>query len=309
MTLFTRKARFHCLLVSLVLAAVPGSAAARSEIFRCPDGNYTNNLAEAQAKRCKSMEGGINYALPTPAETAASDESVDANPSFHLTDVSLSPNVKGVNVEGMIGALRKTKLPTKSEFETRQEFDERIARFASSALKRKVDGGKLAVVRPLSSLTVSRSVFGSSVTSTYDAETEMLSVEFLSSAGVALNKTITAASTYVAVNASGQNFKVSHYDEVETLLMFTDEQVLKLNDLRIQIPLHRTEARRVIPVLAVVLIGSLSAPYVNVSQSGMRPSPSRPVSESITAQSLVMSLANVWIFNQTTGEVLWKAVQ
>jgi hypothetical protein len=80
MTVFTRQGRFRTVLASLALVGLACPAAAQT-IFRCPDGNYTNNAADAQAKSCKPMEGGNvpaedAFVPPTRAQTQRLRETI-----------------------------------------------------------------------------------------------------------------------------------------------------------------------------------------------------------------------------------------
>lgn len=272
-----------------------------SHRFRCPLGLLSAVLI---ASLLWSASGKLAHAQSSDREP------VIATPSFFLTDEALKKGQRGVDVEKLITAILKAKPPTKSEFESKADFDLRMTKFSERKFLGDIGpGGRLAILQSVTAFPVDD--YGEKVVKVeYDAESEKMTVEMRSElfCGLTLKRSIVPKRQYTATNGFGQKVTVTEVDETKMCLIFGDSGPVKfpLLSLDVEFFLPKKDAASVKPNLGVVVIGRLTQPYSEEERNHERPTGKYPVEKNIVRRSIVLNVEDVWVINATTGHILAK---
>ncbi|MDI9336459.1 MAG: energy transducer TonB [Gammaproteobacteria bacterium] len=234
---------------------------------------------------------------------------VIATPPFSLTDEVLKSNTKGLDVEALITSALSKSPPTKSEYETNSDFEERLRKFSETAFSGKVGPNKkVAVIHPVSALPALWRGGNATAEVRYNAETEVMSVELDSwlLCGLPLKRNISPKRKYTAANGFGNKVEVIQADETETCLDLDDGGETKINDLVLSFKVPKKDAASVKKSLGVVIIGRLAPPFAKSERQHERPTMESPVEINKLVRSLVIKPDDVWLINSATGTVLAK---
>jgi TonB family protein len=268
---------------------------------RCPFGFL---FAILVASTLWSASGKLAHAQPSDSDT------VIATPSFSLTDETLKKGQRGVDIEKLLAAILKTKPPTKSEFESKADFDLRMTKFSERKFLGDIGpGSRIAVLQSVT--TFPADDYGERVVKVqFDAESEKMAVEMSSElfCGLTLKRNIVPKRQYTATNGFGQKVTVTEVDETKTCLIFGETGKVKfpLLSLDVEFSLSKKDAASVKPNLGVVVIGRLAQPYSEEERSHERPTGKYPVEKNIVRRSIVLNVEDVWVINTTTGLILAK---
>jgi TonB family protein len=238
-------------------------------------------------------------------------DTVIATPSFSLTDETLKKGQRGVDVEKLISAILKTRPPTKSEFESKADFDLRMTKFSERKFLDDIGpGSRVAVLQSVTAFPVDD--YGQkTVNVQFDAEFEVMTVEMSHqlSCDLTLKRSIVPKRQYTATNGFGQKVVVTEVAEAHTCLTFFKEtDRVKFPELppSIEFFLSKKDAASAKPNLGVVVIGRLTQPFSEEERSHQRPTGTYPLEKNIVQRSIVLSVEDVWIINTATGVVLAK---
>jgi TonB family protein len=247
------------------------------------------------------------FALPTYAQPPAV-VAVHALPPFAITDDTIKPGTKGLDVERTLASALKQQAPVKSEFETNAEFSERLKKFAVRALPAQIsNGGFFAVVQLASSLPPLWLGGNAATEITYSPETEVLSVTLDSWLGcLPLRRVTTPKRKYTAKNGFGQQVTVLEAEVSETCIGISDSSPSPIDDISFSIDVSRGDAPKLKPRLAFALIGKAVPPFAKSEDSHDKPTMKQPLELHTRQRSLVMELVDVWLVDIGTGSVLAK---
>ena len=248
------------------------------------------------------------FALPTYAQPPAV-VAVHALPPFAITDDTIKPGTKGLDVEKALASALKQQAPVKSEFDTNAEFSERLKKFAVRALPAQIsDGGLFAVFQLASSSPPLRLGSGNPTTEiAYSPETEVLYVTLHSSLGcLPLRRVTTPKRKYTATNGFGQQVTVLEAAVSETCISISDTSPSPVKDISFAINISRGDAPKLKARLAFALIGKAVPPFAESRDYHDKPTMKQPLELRTRQRLLVMELVDVWLVDIGTGSVLAK---
>lgn len=233
---------------------------------------------------------------------------VHATPPFLLTDDAIRPSTVGFDIEKQLASLSKQKVSSKTEFETNAEFNDRLQKSASKALPAPIStSGNFAVIQLVSSFP--KLWLGGNATSetSYSPEAEVMSVKLNSWLGcLPLRRTTTSKRKYAAKNGFGQQITVLEADVSETCIEIAESSQTRITDIAFSFDVPRSDAAKLKPRLAFVVIGKVVPPFVKTETSHAEPTMKEPLELHTYKRSLVMAIADVWLVDTGTGTVLAK---
>lgn len=263
---------------NLVLAAVLIAAA----------GAHSAVSAEKASKAAPPKQPGRYLAEPF-------DEQVDRLPA----------NFRGHDAFALYQAVSKAKPPTKSEFETADDFASRAATWERRQLV-----GSVSAEGPLALVMSDRSP---SILSRYDAEIKKLSLDIHYSrrnvyksghSRLQIFAHARRVGSYVATNAFNRRVQVERFARNEFALQVNRGG--SPGRYFLEAELEPEVARAEKAHMALLYIGKLIPPYVTAESEREEPTISSPEDVSISRYVLHMDVAKVWLVNTRTGEVLTK---
>lgn len=146
----------------------------------------------------------------------------------------------------------------------------------------------------------------------YDADSSQLSINFNpgreSGSGypsVTIQHTSRATGSYVASNAFNARVRITKYHDEDYGLAFPNETRGGLDNTT-PIRLSPEDARRSKSGLRLLLVCQPASPWSNYSEDSHEATISEPDETSTETHNLYADIKGIWLFNQTTGEVLQK---
>jgi hypothetical protein len=266
----------------------------------------------------------------SPAKTSSQSEVQTSQSVLRPFDISvdkLPPGFKGLPIKLIFEELETRSARVKGEFETTEEFQARTQREANAPVL-----GSL----PIASSLAFR-VKNTSGESVYDADNKLMTVAIALSTpkkGVSSIDTMRALtvdyelqkSSYEASNAYGAKTQVEKHTGKDYDLAFNnydDFEVVKYIDTRtkesgyssdifardtylVKIPMDIPTAKRVKEHLSILAVTRLVAPYTFEGAFYKKPTMNSPDEYFVQYYQLNTDLLEVWVYDETTGEVFAK---
>jgi hypothetical protein len=237
-------------------------------------------------------------------------------------------NFQNDDFEEVYGTL--TKSPNfigKDKSETTSDYKKRVAGLSKIALPSKLGDKLLAIV-----YHPKVEGFSDSVTAKYDADAQKLQItikthhifyvtpapeKLIKITGVTVKDTqLTSLGSYERENAFGVKYTIK-----KTLL--TDfsigiNNIASLQGLdsssfdpafKLLLSVAPVKAKEIKENLAILYVGNLVAPFTVLSGLELKPTMDKPRHAYLGDKVLIMNLAEIWIFNNLTGEVVSKIKQ
>jgi protein TonB len=220
----------------------------------------------------------------------------------------LPPRYAGADCSAMARKLKSFNVE-KSEYETTSAYSARMAALAG----RKIDGAR-TMADPVAFMDP-----GSDIASTYVAdaghldvtakpENVLQTIEGASRPGVIVSERLAGARSVVMSNAFGAKVQGTEARRSVCTLAFKnmenfDEQMDAVSAL---IPMTPAEAKAAKQQLAVLYIGTVAPPFVGTYDGFHKATLDDPHQVAWDGDTIVMNLAEVWLFNRATGKVYHK---
>ena len=229
------------------------------------------------------------------------DKSKKPNKTKYLTvpyneSIRITPDFLGHDLKAIIDVLTKRKeFFKKGEFETIQEFNERINREQIKPILGTVSlDSKLAFVVP-----PNRS-FLLDVKTSYDADSNLFSIEIPYKEGYRLDSQIVDLGTYKGSNAYGATVKVKKFGYI-TWLLFPDRLIEKQN---IQLTINRDAAINLKDNMGVIFICKIIKSDPIDKQSRLSKATFQNPEEVLFLDNrLRVEIMEIKIFDKSTGSV------
>lgn len=259
----------------------------------------------------------LSFALSLPAVAAgaksnakAQNRIVDdgyAKTALSLSDEKLPQNFKGYSCTEIVKGLQSLNIK-KDEFETKQEFEDRLM---NDGLK-KLSGSITAADPMIFVYNKSLSDFK------YDPESQafkgrsyfgkdgMLKEGYELFDAAPLVILSNSRKSYIGVNGFGASTKVEESSTKVCGVIFKQAKKKTIyGPLKIEynIPMASEKARELKDSLKIAFVGALSIPYLGRYVSFSKPTVSSPYDISITGDAIVIRLEEVWVFDEKTGEI------
>jgi hypothetical protein len=257
-----------------------------------------------------SVANGTGSADGTPATTGRQTEPENkttqetaplilARPPFRLTDDKLAAAPKGVDLEGLLATLARNPPPElKTEFETADDYEQRLQKWEKKWSGRPRLGERFAVIRRGNLM---KGKYETSFNAAYEPNAQTMSVTLsFATCGFLMHETWSYGKRYQASNVFGAMVTVVEVFE-NSLCLSADESVGALSFF-----VPKTQAASVLSRLSVVFIVTLKRPYIESHEYTLEPTWQRPTLHKTSYKSLEVQLEEVWIVDSQSGRVLVK---
>lgn len=230
---------------------------------------------------------------------------------------NLGSNFKGHDITAIFRAIKKSSaLPAKSEFESTAAFDTKRAAF--------VDRQLYGTLKPSDYLG-----FVADDTPTefkYDADSQILTVTLTDSPerfmlenddyptldSVLVRRIVLSRDRYIGGNAFGAKVVVTRTNSQEYGVAFNQNNWLFPSSenypptFSYQFAIGPEEARATKANAKLLLVCRLSDPWLRRSAHGDNPTINSPTETNVEENYLEVSLEQLWVFNQKTGQIIRK---
>jgi hypothetical protein len=237
---------------------------------------------------------------------------------FDSTVSSLPPNFQGHDIEKIYDAIKRLNIKPKSEFETLNDYNQRLKSFSNQLiLERLTLSSTFAVVLR----KVSKSLSSFSVA--YDAEGQIMTISIAPFSGsfiepqiaesmgeverMDLKTNFLSRGKYAARSALGVNVQIKRM-ELHTFGVIVTNVESNTTGLKrdFAIPMAPEQARRLKSDLRVLLICELRQPWIRTDKISVEPTIDSPIDVTETWNYLDISVQEVWIFVLPSGEIIKK---
>ncbi|GGH62149.1 hypothetical protein GCM10010975_26550 [Comamonas phosphati] len=232
-----------------------------------------------------------------------------AQSSIDLKSDALPPKFKGYKCSDIVKGLKSLNA-VKDEFETRQQFEDRLLTGSTRALN-----GSITAVDPM--------VFvrQKDVAIKYEAESQSFKGSiYLGRSGMirsenglfeaeALEVLGKSSRSYEATNGYGAKALVQEANATVCGVLFKTSQGKKSWEslrLNFDFPMEPGQAREAKEFMRIAFVGALMLPYLGTYASFVEPTISSPYASNTTGDAVVMRLDEAWVFNGRTGQIYAK---
>lgn len=213
---------------------------------------------------------------------------------FDVNLEKLPPHFYGHDVEALVGPLQERGHPTKGEFETTQEYEQRLKQLSEKPVL-----GNLRVD--------SYYAFKADTEFDYDADRQSLglSVKAKTIRGdllmLFLHSTDQHLRSYTAKNAFGAEVEVNVEDDEYYSLEFDNGP-----DIGVYIAMAPTDAEKAKPSINALVVCKLKPPFVDLRTDYHRATFDSPFSGSSKYYDIFIEVRAIWFYDFESGQVLAK---
>jgi hypothetical protein len=240
--------------------------------------------------------------------------------SLSISAETVGPNFKGHDITAIIGELRRSPLATaKSEFETTQEYGQRIETVLASKNRQyafALDGFNVALAYDADAKVMKTSVTAYGAPFVWDANLKGPNGEEYFSSGFSLRSIVRPRTTLIK-NARGAWVSDMHdnIDEFGIVISkddgmfaedFADTGSVSTRKAVMSLDMDAQTARGLKAFLRVALICTLVDPTVYVGSDSVAPTRSHPIEIRVNRNYILMRSDELWIYDQRSGNVLGK---
>lgn len=220
-----------------------------------------------------------------------------SNTPFDYSITRLTPGYRGIDALQLSKALSQNPFPTRRKFETTGELEQRQRVWT--------EGSLLGAITPNSLLA-----FGivpsndGDVSIVYDADKAEMVIKISPRFCGGLNKLTLSSATkrlgsYLGTNVFGVKRMVMRSRVASLCLDGLQDIEVRFPVTRDSAPIKRQNAR-------VLLIGTLTAPYIDTTEDYSTPEFDAPSEVQFTFNVLKFRADELWVYNASTGEILYR---